>query len=203
MDGHSSRVGRERILDVAEKLFTEKGYRAASIREIARECGVTNAALYYHFPDKETLFFEVINRHAERLRRRMEDAAEKADSPREKTVAVLSSYTHSVMGQRAPVFFMRREVGHFKTKKMFSFITSLMKTTLAPLADALRLAKEEAGVDAPPDEYESASMLVGMLHGLSQQRRAKSETSSLSEEDIRMVVRVFFDGFLSDDGLGS
>jgi AcrR family transcriptional regulator len=46
---------RERILDVALDLFTEKGYDKTSLREIAERLGFTKAALYYHFPGKKDI----------------------------------------------------------------------------------------------------------------------------------------------------
>jgi len=50
---------RERILDTAEVLFAQKGYRAVSVREItsAAECNL--AAVNYHFGNKENLYLEV------------------------------------------------------------------------------------------------------------------------------------------------
>lgn len=46
---------RERILDVALDLFTERGYDKTSLREIADSLGFTKAALYYHFERKEDI----------------------------------------------------------------------------------------------------------------------------------------------------
>jgi AcrR family transcriptional regulator len=46
---------RERILNVALELFTEKGYDGASLREIAERLGVTKAAIYYHFASKDDI----------------------------------------------------------------------------------------------------------------------------------------------------
>lgn len=46
---------RERILDVALDLFTERGYGETSLREVADELGFTKAALYYHFEKKEDI----------------------------------------------------------------------------------------------------------------------------------------------------
>jgi len=43
---------RERILDIALRLFADKGYDATSMREIAEHLGITKAALYYHFDSK-------------------------------------------------------------------------------------------------------------------------------------------------------
>jgi AcrR family transcriptional regulator len=46
---------RDRILNVALELFTEKGYDGTSLREIAERLGVTKAALYYHFASKDDI----------------------------------------------------------------------------------------------------------------------------------------------------
>ncbi len=46
---------RTRIQQVALELFTERGYEATSLREIAERIGVTKAALYYHFKTKEDI----------------------------------------------------------------------------------------------------------------------------------------------------
>jgi AcrR family transcriptional regulator len=53
MRGHADT--RTRIQDVALELFTEQGYEATSLREIAERLGVTKAALYYHFKTKEDI----------------------------------------------------------------------------------------------------------------------------------------------------
>jgi len=50
---------RERILDVALELFSERGYEQTSLREIAARLGVTKAALYFHFERKEDILFEL------------------------------------------------------------------------------------------------------------------------------------------------
>jgi AcrR family transcriptional regulator len=47
---------RQEILDVALRLFSTKGYKATTNAEIAREAGVTSAALYYYFPSKADMF---------------------------------------------------------------------------------------------------------------------------------------------------
>src|SRR6188472_1581920 len=46
---------RAHIQTVALDLFTEQGYDATSLREIAESLGVTKAALYYHFKSKEEI----------------------------------------------------------------------------------------------------------------------------------------------------
>lgn len=64
---------RERILDVAERLFMKHGYEATSMRLITSAADVNLAAVNYHFGSKESLLCEVFRRrlfwlNAERLR---------------------------------------------------------------------------------------------------------------------------------------
>jgi AcrR family transcriptional regulator len=50
---------RERILAVAQELFTRKGYDKTSLRDIAERLEITKAALYYYFPRKEDILLEL------------------------------------------------------------------------------------------------------------------------------------------------
>src|SRR5262245_5941564 len=51
---------RTRIQQVALDLFTENGYEATSLREIAERLGVTKAALYYHFRTKDDIIASLV-----------------------------------------------------------------------------------------------------------------------------------------------
>ncbi len=187
------RVGREHILDIAEKLFTEYGYKSASIRSIASECGVTNAAIYYHFPDKESLFAEVMQRHAENLRDQMTLAGENIESPREKIVAILNAYVNAIAGQHAPIFMLRKDAKHLKEQGEHR--AKWIQSVSQPLVKTLQVAQEMDKIKANPSAEEAASMILGMLHGLAQQRRcAGIEGRALSEEDIQMAVNLFWEG---------
>ncbi len=46
---------RKHILDVSLRLFSERGFARTSIRDIARDAGITDAAIYYHFASKREL----------------------------------------------------------------------------------------------------------------------------------------------------
>jgi len=55
---------KERILDTAERLFSEQGYAATSLRSIIAAAGVNLAAVHYHFHSKEALLEAVILRRS-------------------------------------------------------------------------------------------------------------------------------------------
>jgi AcrR family transcriptional regulator len=56
---------REEILARALEVFAEKGYRKASLREIAESVGLSQAGLLHHFSSKEELFAEVLRKRDE------------------------------------------------------------------------------------------------------------------------------------------
>jgi len=51
---------RTRLLDIALDLFTEKGFDATTLQEIADRLGVTKAALYYHFRSKTEILDAIL-----------------------------------------------------------------------------------------------------------------------------------------------
>lgn len=63
---------RTRILLQALPLFIDRGYAAVSMQDIADAVGMTKAALYYHFSDKEALFGEVYAFEMERIAHELE-----------------------------------------------------------------------------------------------------------------------------------
>lgn len=54
----------DRILDVAEEMFAEQGYRAVSLRSITRACDANIAAVHYHFGSKQILLEEIFARRS-------------------------------------------------------------------------------------------------------------------------------------------
>ncbi|MDX2075695.1 MAG: TetR/AcrR family transcriptional regulator [bacterium] len=66
---------RERVLQAAEQLFSERGYTAVTIKDIAIAAGIHHASLYHHAPGgKEQLYIEVTTRMLERHRQGIANA---------------------------------------------------------------------------------------------------------------------------------
>lgn len=67
---------REKLLDVAEELFAERGISATSLRLLTRTAGTNLAAVHYHFGSKDGLVDAVLERRARALNRaRLADLA--------------------------------------------------------------------------------------------------------------------------------
>ena len=51
---------REEILEAARRVLLRNGIAATTLDAVAREVGVSKTALYYYYPSKDALFFELV-----------------------------------------------------------------------------------------------------------------------------------------------
>jgi AcrR family transcriptional regulator len=66
---------RERVIAIADRLFSERGYKAVMLTEIAAEVGIRHPSLYHHFPrGKEQLYVDVMERNLKHHQRGLEQA---------------------------------------------------------------------------------------------------------------------------------
>lgn len=80
---------RSALMQAAVRVFAEKGYHAATIRDIVAAAGVAVGTFYFYFPDKETLFVYLYEETAEFLLQAIQQAvASRATLPKQIQAAV-------------------------------------------------------------------------------------------------------------------
>jgi AcrR family transcriptional regulator len=67
---------RLQIMSAAYRLLADKGYDAATMKEIAQEAGVAPGLIHYYFQSKDQLLLEVLKAAADRYVRQMEQLGE-------------------------------------------------------------------------------------------------------------------------------
>lgn len=55
------------FISAAEKLITEKGANDFSLADLAKEVGVSKGTLYYHYPTKDELILDIMEKHMDEL----------------------------------------------------------------------------------------------------------------------------------------
>jgi AcrR family transcriptional regulator len=95
-------VTRDRLIEAAGAVFAERGYRGATMRDIAERSGANLAAAHYHFGSKQDLYREVVRAYFERLEQRFVesgaiDAAAMARLPREQLVGLLRARVRAML----------------------------------------------------------------------------------------------------------
>ena len=79
---------RERILDVAEALFAERGFDGTALRDVAQGVGIRTPSLYNHFPSKEALYAAVLERGVEPVLALLSDLVQSPQAERPDSRAV-------------------------------------------------------------------------------------------------------------------
>ena len=90
---------RERLIEAAERLFAQQGFKRVTVREICRAARANVAAVNYHFGDKLGLYREVLQ-GAIRAMRETNDAAREAGKgqpPEEELRRYIGVFLHRVL----------------------------------------------------------------------------------------------------------
>jgi AcrR family transcriptional regulator len=86
---------KEAILGAAELLFSENGFNAVSIRDIAEEAGANPGSVTYHFKSKDGLLLEIYRRHCGPINRRRSEllaAAKHVRDLQDRLAAIVRAY---------------------------------------------------------------------------------------------------------------
>ncbi|MCV7030577.1 TetR/AcrR family transcriptional regulator [Mycobacterium sherrisii] len=82
-----SEAAVDRILDAAERLYTERDSDSIGMNEIARAAGCSRATLYRYFDNREALRTAYIHRETHRLGRQIAARTAAVEDPRERLIA--------------------------------------------------------------------------------------------------------------------
>ena len=77
------------LLQIACRFFARYGYKGTSLRDIAEEANITKAALYYHFPNKNSLYERIVLEGLRVLVDEVTEATSHAQTAREKLHAFM------------------------------------------------------------------------------------------------------------------
>jgi AcrR family transcriptional regulator len=96
---NDDRETRDRVLDAAERLFGERGFKHVTVREICRSAGANVAAVNYHFGDKLGLYREVLQGAIDAMRATTElaRAAGEGRPAEEQLRQFISIFLHRVL----------------------------------------------------------------------------------------------------------
>ncbi len=188
---------RGEILDAAKRLFLTEGFERATIRKIAASVGVSSAALYLYFPDKDAILRTIAKSTFETLLARLEESQRQADTDLERFRAGLRAYV--AFGLAHPDEYRLT----FLAKMMASCGPGRPVDPCGPVQAADRsfdiLANGigrlmQAGIFRPADPILTAEAVWASLHGvtgllLDQREHLESDTEALVTAVIDMVVR--------------
>jgi AcrR family transcriptional regulator len=103
---------REKIVSVADKLFSRFGFHKTSMDEIAKTSRKAKGSLYYHFASKEELFREVVMNEMNELKAKLSEVVNRRDQPSEEKLKTYMMTRMEVL-QKAGNYKETIQPGHF------------------------------------------------------------------------------------------
>ncbi|MFK4475847.1 TetR/AcrR family transcriptional regulator [Bacillus sp. RC206] len=88
---------KEIILEVATRLFLTQSYQVVSMDEVAKECGVTKATVYYYYSTKADLFTATMIQMMVRIRENMDQILSTNKTLEERLLNFATVYLHATM----------------------------------------------------------------------------------------------------------
>ena len=92
-------AAKQKILEKALDIITERGYEGLSMRRLGRHLNMTAATVYNYFQNKEEIYLHVLTRGFELLYDDMLRASKSTDDPFEKLKAALKAWLHFGLNQ--------------------------------------------------------------------------------------------------------
>lgn len=161
---------RRELIEAAERLFTERGFQATSVDEIALEAGYTKGAVYSNFESKEDLFFVVYEGRVDRVLGRIEQVLREADPATgvQRLSFELAQRRGRDDGWLAVFFeFWAHVVRHPELRERFARTHARAQ---APFVAAFERFAEERGVDLPIGARQLTVAMYALQTGLSLER---------------------------------
>ena len=176
---------RERILDIAARLFREEGIAAVGLAKIMSEAGLTNGTFYTHFKSKEALVREALLRSLDARHDELEQLLQNNDA--EALIrAYLSPEHRDDPGTGCVVAALAAEVSRHPRATRQTFATHSARTLDAIAAAFLSRKGRKAS-------REHAAVFMGLLSGTLQIARAtpdRGESGAILEAGIQAALRL-------------
>jgi AcrR family transcriptional regulator len=180
-----SQQRHQRILDAAAQVFSTKGYHGTLVDDIAAEAETSKGGVYFHFPNKQAIFMALLDRLANLLRERVEEAVTRERDPLGRAEVALRVVLETFGGHRRLArLFMVEALGAGP-----EFNTRLLQIR-ADFADLIRVHLDEAvaqGAIKPIDTTTAATAWFGAVNELVTQWALSEDRARL--EDVYPTIR--------------
>ncbi len=122
MNKRSVNESRKKIVSAARKVFSNYGYKGASMRMIAKESGVSLGGLYIYFRNKEDLYITLLKGRLDDLAQSTSDAVKDIEDPAKALGAFVSMRLDYAKKHRELILLQGKEHGFtfgIKAKRQF------------------------------------------------------------------------------------
>lgn len=186
IDKNSSR--KEVIVSKAAALFREKGFKAASMRDLAESVGVEAASLYNHIKSKTELLHELCFGVANRFMHKMDEVESQKIPAIEKVEALIRFHIDEMINHYEEVYVSDREWKHLSDPYLSNFQNQrrMYRKRFAALIEAGIRDKEIKKIDAPT----AVLILLHAIGGIESWHRSTQKISAAALTDNMITILV-------------
>lgn len=131
------------ILQVAEKLFAEKGFDGTSVRNIAKEAGINIAMVSYYFGSKEKMLEALILSRSSDLKIQLENIFKEAIEPMQKIDKLIELYMARMNKNRCIYQIVHSELANIQRSLNLKSFTEVKKRNLESLKKIIEQGQEK------------------------------------------------------------
>ena len=182
---------RRRVLDAADSVFTERGFHAARLEDIAERAGYTRGAVYSNFKDKNDLALAIIERRIAEAREILDDVAAQASDPVKRAQETGARFS-ALMNERAwgPLFleFVTHASRH---PELAQRLTDLYRGLADSIVEILRTMGVRDGQPGQPPLQRLALIMLAATDGAALERMIDPERADaqLAGEVLGWIVK--------------
>lgn len=179
---------KEVIVEAATRLFREKGFKAASMRDLAEAVGVEAASLYNHIQSKEELLQEICFKVANDFNQKCDEIESSNLSTIKRVEAMLRFHIRMMFDHYEMVIVADRDWKHLSDPYLSNFHSQrrIYRKRLAGIIERGIEQKEIKPVDAP-------TVVLIMLHavnGIESWHRSKEKISPKQLEENMVLIMI-------------
>jgi AcrR family transcriptional regulator len=179
---------RQKVLAAARELFHERGYEAATVRDIARHAGMSTGAVFANFADKADLFEAIEMEDMDRLAEGMRVAAAAKHPNLEAKLLDLLTVGYAYYGESQPLVQAIIAQSWLRPLNAELRARAVLKVLLGIIGDALREAARDGEIRQDFDIRLVSEMLWGAY--LANYRRAIFDGWNLETLKARLADQI-------------
>nr|WP_090279778.1 TetR family transcriptional regulator KstR2 [Mycolicibacterium komanii]CRL75835.1 transcriptional regulator [Mycolicibacterium komanii] len=134
---------RDELLELAAKMFAERGLRATTVRDIADSAGILSGSLYHHFSSKEEMVDEVLRGFLDWLFARYQEIVDTEPNPLERLKGLFMTSFEAIEHRHAQVVIYQDEAKRLSGQERFSYVEQRNKEQRRMWLDLLNQGVEE------------------------------------------------------------
>ncbi len=188
------RDARAALLGAAAEVFAERGFRDASIDEVAERAGYSKGAVYWHFDGKDDLFAALLEERVDAPMREMIDLLQSAPPEQDMGPEASRRFVELLRSERELLLlnneYWSRAVRDPELGARYAERQARLRSALAR-ALATRVSNLGAAADAEVTER-IATAIMGLASGLAQERLVDPE--AVPDELLGEIIVLIYKG---------